>query len=226
MSLRRPEFIPGTLPAHSDHQIPLCEFSFIGFLFFIINICLFGRWPLRWGGRLLVGWPGVKDLCTFLRTQRTLVFFASVPDQADRWPTRVLCARVLCAFSTPTRPFWGTDCGTAPKSLPSAQAASLCSAGFERARRCSQVEHFVRCCHSTYSLLFRRSPGVIRGGGRQQFATQTLRVLLLGLDANFDKQRWLFTFSAYMCIHVYTLYGWILAPILNLFELPFLVLGS
>ena len=25
--LGRPEFIPGTLPGHSDHQIPLCDFS-------------------------------------------------------------------------------------------------------------------------------------------------------------------------------------------------------
>ena len=38
----------------------------------------------------------------------------------------------------------------------------------------------MRCCHSTHSLLFR----VLRGlpGGQQQFATQTLRVHLLGLD--------------------------------------------
>ena len=27
VSLGRPEFIPGTLPGHSDHQIPLCDIS-------------------------------------------------------------------------------------------------------------------------------------------------------------------------------------------------------
>ena len=27
VSLGRPEFVPGTLPGHSDHHIPLCDFS-------------------------------------------------------------------------------------------------------------------------------------------------------------------------------------------------------
>ena len=45
----------------------------------------------------------------------------------------------------------------------------------------SRVVFFVRCCHSTHSLLFRVLRGS-RGGGQQQFATQTLRVHLLGLD--------------------------------------------
>ena len=40
---------------------------------------------------------------------------------------------IMCKW---TRPFWGTDCRRAPKSLSSAQAASLCSAGIERARKC------------------------------------------------------------------------------------------
>ena len=47
------------------------------------------------------------------------------------------------------------------------------SAGIERARKCLQGEHFVRCCHSTYSLLFSGFRGS-SGGGLQQFATQTL----------------------------------------------------
>ena len=79
------------------------------------------------------------------------------------------------------RPFWGTDCRSAPKSLSSAQTAPLCSAGSERARKCSQGYHFLRCCHSTHGLLFRGSAGITRGG-QQQFATQTLRVHLVGID--------------------------------------------
>ena len=47
------------------------------------------------------------------------------------------------------------------KSLSSAQAASVYSASIVRTRRCLQGEHFVRCCHSTHSLLFR----VFRGFG-------------------------------------------------------------
>ena len=38
----------------------------------------------------------------------------------------------------------------------------------------------MRCCHSTHGLLLRGSAGVTRGG-QQQFATQTLRVHLLGI---------------------------------------------
>ena len=75
----------------------------------------------------------------------------------------------------------GTDCWRCPKSLSSAQAAPLCSALIQRTRKCLQNEHFVRCCHSTHKLLFRRFPGV-GGGGQQQFATQTLRVHLLGIE--------------------------------------------
>ena len=40
----------------------------------------------------------------------------------------------------------------------------------------------MRCCHSTHGLLFRGSAGVTRGG-QEQFATQTLRVHLLGLES-------------------------------------------
>ena len=60
-------------------------------------------------------------------------------------------------------------------------AAPLCSVGIERARKGSQGWHFVRCCHSTHSLLFRGPAGVTREG-QQQFGTQTLRVHLLGLE--------------------------------------------
>ena len=34
VSLGRPEFIPGTLPGHSDHQISLCDLSLSFFFFF------------------------------------------------------------------------------------------------------------------------------------------------------------------------------------------------
>ena len=56
----------------------------------------------------------------------------------------------------------GTDFRRSPKSLSSAQAASLCSAGIERARSCLEGKHFVRCC--AHSLLFRVFGGR-RGGG-------------------------------------------------------------
>ena len=65
---------------------------------------------------------------------------------------------------------------------------SPCSAGIERARKCLQGEHFVRCCHSTHGLLFRGSAGVTRRG-QQQFATQPLRVRLLGIDSLNKKQK-------------------------------------
>ena len=96
-----------------------------------------------------------------------------------------LCAKCLCAFSGPifcsgpnnipvsnTRNFiyiyiyicvngrgrfGGQTAGGHPKSLSSAQAASLCSAGIERARKCLQAWHFLRCCHSTHGLVFRGS---------------------------------------------------------------------
>ena len=44
-----------------------------------------------------------------------------------------------------------------------------------------RVGIFLRCCHSSHGLLFRGSAGVATGG-QQQFATQTLRVHLLGID--------------------------------------------
>ena len=87
---------------------------------------------------------------------------------------------IMCKW---TRPFWGTDCRRSPESLSSAHAAPLCSAGIERARKSLQGERFVRCCHTTHSLLFRVSPRATRGG-QQQFVTQTLRVHLLGLCKN------------------------------------------
>ena len=92
-------------------------------------------------------------------------------------PQVIAIQSTMCKW---TQLFWGTGCQRSPKSLSSAQAASLCSAGIERARKCLQAEHFVRCCHSTRSLLFRGSPGVARGG-QQRFAPQTLCVHLLGI---------------------------------------------
>ena len=64
-----------------------------------------------------------------------------------------------------------------PKDLSSAQAGSLCSAGIERARKCLQGDHFLRCCDSTRSLLFRGFGG--REGGS---AAVYLCVLLLALE--------------------------------------------
>ena len=49
---------------------------------------------------------------------------------------------IMCKW---TQPFRGTDCRTSPKSLSSAQAASLGSAGSERAQKCLQGEHLVGC---------------------------------------------------------------------------------
>ena len=85
---------------------------------------------------------------------------------------------IMCKW---TQPFRGTDCRKSSESLSSADSSSLCSAGIERARKCLQGDHFVRCCHSTYSL--QGFSGVVRGG-QQQFATQTLRVHLLGIQKN------------------------------------------
>ena len=40
VSLAHPEFIPGTLPGHSDHQIPLCDFSLSVFFSITFVGCL------------------------------------------------------------------------------------------------------------------------------------------------------------------------------------------
>ena len=95
------------------------------------------------------------------------------------WRTfRIYHTPIMCKW---TRPFWGTGCRRLPKSLSSSQAASPRSAGIERARKCLQGKHVLRCSHSTHSLLFRGSAGVTREG-QQQFAIQTLRVRLLCID--------------------------------------------
>ena len=63
---------------------------------------------------------------------------------------------IMCKW---TRPFWGTDCRRSPKSLSSAQAASLCSAGIERARECLQGYHFEMLSQYPQSAFY----GVLRG---------------------------------------------------------------
>ena len=76
------------------------------------------------------------------------------------------------------RPFWGTDCRRARKSLSSAQAAPLCSAGIETARECLQGEH-------SLEMLSQYPRSVFQGfcaGVQQQFASQTLRFHLLVRD--------------------------------------------
>ena len=63
-----------------------------------------------------------------------------------------------------TRPFWGMGSQRSPKSLSLGQAASLCSVGIERARKCLQG-----CYHSTHSLL----SGVV--GDCQRAVSSSLR---------------------------------------------------
>ena len=101
---------------------------------------------------------------------------------------RFNASSVMCKW---TRPFWGTDCRRAPKSLFSAQTAPLSSAGIERAQKCLQGQHVVRCCHSAHGLLFRDSAGVTRGG-QQQFASISMafaryRLAFRGLDVGPSK---------------------------------------
>ena len=67
------------------------------------------------------------------------------------------------------------------QSLSSAQAAALCSAGIERARKCLQGGHFVRCCHTTHSL-FRDLPGAAGVVGSAAVCDPTLRVQMLGME--------------------------------------------
>ena len=88
----------------------------------------------------------------------------------------LLIYSIMCKW---TRPFWGTDCRRAPKSLSSAQAAPFFAVPALR-----DLESACRV-RSTNGLLFGGPAGVTRGG-QQQFATQTLRVHLLGLDLFFD----------------------------------------
>ena len=57
----------------------------------------------------------------------------------------------------------GQIAGGHPKASPWPRQP-LCSAGIERARKCLQGFHFMRCCHSTHGLHFRGSVGVTRGG--------------------------------------------------------------
>ena len=59
-----------------------------------------------------------------------------------------------------TQPFWGTDCRRSSKSLSSAQAASLCSAGIERAGKCLQGVSMLRDAVTVPTVCF---PGVLRG---------------------------------------------------------------
>ena len=85
---------------------------------------------------------------------------------------------VMCKW---TRPFWGTDCRRWDKSLSSAQAASVCSASIlgelESACRVSILCDALTVRTVCFSGALRGSPG-----RQQQFAIQTLRVHLLGLD--------------------------------------------
>ena len=79
-----------------------------------INTTLFCRWPSGRGES-----PGrvSRGLMCYLRNPKNINLFVLVPDREDRWPgwpDRVLCAKVLCAFSAPSEqqpenrdpPFW------------------------------------------------------------------------------------------------------------------------
>ena len=111
-------------------------------------------------------------------------------DRADSHVTREpLCIRsgktdpvqfksIMCKW---TRPFWGTDCRRAPKSLSSAQATLLCSSKHWES---SKVLAGLAFCEmrSQYPWSAFRGCARVTRGGQQQFATQTLRVHLLGVD--------------------------------------------
>ena len=63
------------------------------------------------------------------RNPRNINLFVRIPDREDRWPGRpekVLCAKVLCAFSAPyTKKFWGWGWGS--KSEPQNSACAPCA---------------------------------------------------------------------------------------------------
>ena len=78
-----------------------------------------------------------------------------------------------------TRPFWGADCRRSPKSLSWVQAASLCNAGIERARKLLAGRAYCEML-SQYPLSALQEFSGVAKGGQQQFATQPLRVHMLG----------------------------------------------
>ena len=98
------------------------------------------------------------------KSSQTLFFFF----RGKRHDNKILKVQILLSKNfvtgrmseTPT-----TDSLEVTKGLSMAQAASLCSAGMERAQKCLQGEHFVRCCQSTHSLLQEFSKGCGGGGG-------------------------------------------------------------
>ena len=71
--------------------------------------------------------------------------------------------------------------GGTQKPLLSPGSLRLAGPALREPRKCLQAWHCLRCCHCAHGLLFRGSSGVSRGG-QQQFATQTLRVHLLGIE--------------------------------------------
>ena len=75
-----------------------------------ININIFGRWPLRWPGGSPDREARGQSFMYYPRNPRNINLFVRMPDREDRWPgrpERVLCAKVLCAFSAPSKvAFW------------------------------------------------------------------------------------------------------------------------
>ena len=57
---------------------------------------------------------------------------------------------------------WWTDCWRSPKAFPWLRQPLLAVPALRELEKCLQGEFFVRCCHSTYRLLVRASPGVAR----------------------------------------------------------------
>ena len=78
--------------------------------------------------------------------------------------------------------------GRSPTSISSAQVASLCSARIEKAQQCSQGEQFVRCCPGPTCACEGFSSGG-QQGGQQQFATQTFRIHLLGVECTRSERK-------------------------------------
>ena len=69
-----------------------------------INMNVFGQWPLRWPGGSPDREARGQSFMYYPRNPRNINLFVRIPDREDRCPgrpERVLCVKVLCAFSAP-----------------------------------------------------------------------------------------------------------------------------
>ena len=69
VSLGRPEFIPGTLPGHSDHQIPLCDSLYRFFSSIFKGLCVAHFWWWLWWWCTLLS-PVHLPICNCLVVQQ------------------------------------------------------------------------------------------------------------------------------------------------------------